>query len=84
MKMTMKTQNEKSRSNLLKYYKFVKTCLGCRKKYGSDTNSKTESQYCSECLGKLQSGRLKTKGRVKNEIDNHTIVRRYLANGKEI
>ena len=38
------------RTNLNECYKFVRTCKGCSKDYGSDFVKEVMSNYCPECL----------------------------------
>jgi len=41
---------EERRTNLKEIYKFVRTCRGCSKNYGSDYGKEVMAGYCPQCL----------------------------------
>ena len=46
----LKQIEEQRRSNLKKYYKFVRICIGCQKEYGLDSDYYTmDNKYCPVC-----------------------------------
>jgi rRNA maturation endonuclease Nob1 len=56
----------------------VKTCIGCKKEYGTDVIHKNENGFCKDCSNKYKKLTMKEK-----KANSHTNERRY-NNGKEI